>query len=194
MSDFIISNNSYVWLAFHILLTHLLYFTLKWIILFTVWPPECAIISWFFYTAPKTYNKAFPKQQSPLSSQALQIIQTQLYQDEKYLLCFHSFFGAIKASSPSCAVRGGEEREKKDASGEWEKSLFVFVKEEERAVIITLEALDCNLSPLCVNLCIHQVFLQAPFEKITLFLPSFVCEYKTKQGTCYLFASERPHH
>lgn len=34
----------------------------------------------------------------------------------------------------------------------------MFVKEEERAVIITLEALDCNLPPLCVNLCIHQVF------------------------------------
>ena len=34
----------------------------------------------------------------------------------------------------------------------------MFVKEEGRAAIITLEALDCNLPPLCVNLCIHQVF------------------------------------
>lgn len=34
----------------------------------------------------------------------------------------------------------------------------MLVEEEERGVIITLQALDCNFSPLCVNLCIHQVF------------------------------------
>lgn len=59
------------------------------------------------------------------------------------------------------AVRG--EGEEKDMRQEvrWKKkkkSSFMFVKEEKRAVIITLEALDYNLPPLCVNLCIHQVF------------------------------------
>lgn len=84
-------------------------------------------------SSPDVLQSLSCKQQSPLSSQALQLLQTQLYQDEKYLLCFHSFFGAINACSPSCAVRGGEEREKEAVSGEWEKSLFVFVKEEEKS-------------------------------------------------------------
>lgn len=68
-------------------------------------------------------------------------------------------FWAINASTPICALRGGEEREKEDVSREWDEiPLLLFVKGEERAVIITLEALDCNFSPQCVNLCIHQVF------------------------------------
>lgn len=68
-------------------------------------------------------------------------------------------FWAINASSPICAVRGGEEQEKEDVSRERDEiPLLLFVKGEERAVITTLEALDCNFSPQCVNLCIHQVF------------------------------------
>lgn len=87
--------------------------------------------------------------------------------------CASTAFGAINASSPSCAVRGGKEREKEDVSGEWQKSPFMFVKEEERAVIITLEALDCNFSPLCVNLCIHQVFAGGLWKDHTL--PASIC-------------------
>lgn len=45
----------------------------------------------------------------------------------------------------------------------------MFIKEEERAVIITLEALDCNLPPLCVNLCIHQVFAGSLCEELLSF-------------------------
>lgn len=97
----------------------------------------------------------------PLCSTAPQLLQTQLRQAERHLLCLGSVFGAINAWSPICAVRG-EEKGGYEAGSEMkkreEKSPFMFVKKEERAVIITLEALDCNLPPLCVNLCIHQVF------------------------------------
>lgn len=71
----------------------------------------------------------------------------------------------------------------------------MFVEEEERAVIITLDALDYNFSPLCVNLCIHQVFSQAAFEKNHT-LPASIClrtqQPKTEQGTRYLFTSQCP--
>lgn len=98
------------------------------------------------------------KQQSPLSSQALQLLQTQLYQDEKHLLCFHSFLEQLMPARQAVQWEVEKRGRKRMWAGSEIKSPFMFVKEEERAVIITLEALDCNFSPLCVNLCIHQVF------------------------------------
>lgn len=74
-------------------------------------------------STPKAHHKAFSlRQQSPPSSQALQLLQTQLNQHEKHL-CLHSFFlGRWIASSPSCAV----EVEERDRGGggvrqEWAK-------------------------------------------------------------------------
>lgn len=76
-----------------------------------------------------------------------------------------------------------------------EKSPFMLVKEDERAVIITLEALDCNLPPLCVNLCIHQVFTGSLCKE-----PRSFCLHLSEntadrlgRGTRYLFTSQCIH-
>lgn len=61
---------------------------------FTFCPPECTIISCSFKQpfTPRTLYKAFPVSSKALFiSEALQLLQIQLYQDEKHLLCLHSF-------------------------------------------------------------------------------------------------------
>lgn len=65
---------------------------------------------------------------------------------------------------PGCQSVQWEERDMRQEA-RWKKKKkkkreipFMFAKERERGVIITSEALDCDLPPLCVNLCIHQVF------------------------------------
>lgn len=113
------------------------------------------------------------KQQSPLSSQALQLLQTQLYQDEKHLLCFHSFLEQLMPTRQAVQWEVERRGRKRMWAGSEIKSPFMFVKEEERAVIITLEALDCNSSLLCVNLCIHQVFAGGLEKNHTL--PASIC-------------------
>lgn len=52
-----------------------------------------------------------PTPPGPLSCLALQLLQTQLHQAERHLLCLSSVFGAINARSPICAVRGEGEEE-----------------------------------------------------------------------------------
>lgn len=79
-------------------------------------------------SAPETHYKAFPvSSKAPFLLKPLKLLQTQLYQDEKHLLCLRSFFGAINASSPSCAVRGGGEsgRKRMWAGSEIKSPLYV---------------------------------------------------------------------
>lgn len=51
-----------------------------------------------------------PPPPRPLSSITLQLLQTQLHQAERHLLCLGSVFGAINARSPICAERRGRRR------------------------------------------------------------------------------------
>lgn len=57
---------------------------------------------------PKTGHKA-----SPVSCKALQLLQTQLYQDEKHLLCLHSFLEQLMPARQSVQweeARRGQKR------------------------------------------------------------------------------------
>ena len=127
---------------------------------FSVCPPECATTSCsvthvlisqdtpqiplFFWSPPPTPPNSYRHNYTRMRSTC----------------CASTASGAINASSPSCAVRGGEAEERM-----WQKSPFMFVEEEERAVIKTLEAPHRDFSPLCVHLCIHQVFRRRPLKR-----------------------------
>lgn len=117
-------------------------------------------------SAPKPSYKAFP-----LSSKALFLLKPSNSYRHNYTrmrsTCCASTAFLEQLTPARQAVQWEVERREGERGCELvrEKSPFMFVKEEERAVIITLEALDCNFSPLCVNLCIHQVFRRQPLKR-----------------------------
>lgn len=81
-----------------------------------------------------------------------QLLQTQLYQDEKHLF-FHSFFGAINTSSPSCAVRGGGEMKKRKCKRGVREILLYVSQGARKSCNYNVGGFGLRLFPSCVLIC-----------------------------------------
>ncbi len=90
---------------------------------FTLCPPECAIISRSFNRPqlPRRTTKPFLWAAKPSFFSSPPTPADTIIPGWEALVVLPQLFGAINASSPSCAVRGGEEREREDVSREWDK-------------------------------------------------------------------------
>lgn len=143
-------------------------------------------------SAPKAHYKAFP-----VSSKALFLLKPSNSCRHNYTRMRSTCCASTAFSEQLMPARQAVQREvgKWGRKGMWAgseiKSPFMFVKEEERAVIITSEALDCNFSPLCVNLCIHQVFAGGLWKDHTL--PAFHLSANTTDKLSRELAIYSPH-
>lgn len=103
--------------AFHNLCTHLFPPEIK-NFSFAVCPPECAIISRSFSRPqlPRRTTKPFLWAAKPSFFSSPPTPADTIIPGWEALVVLPQLFGAINASSPSCAVRGGEAREREDVS------------------------------------------------------------------------------
>ena len=128
-------------------------------------------------SAPQTYYKALP-----VSSKALFLLKPSNSYRHNYTrmrsTCCASTAFLEQLMPARQAVQWEVEKRgrKRMWAGSEKNPSLCLSRRKKRAVIITLEALDCNLSPLCVNLCIHQVFAGGLWKDHTF--PASICLWR----------------